>query len=162
MLPELHSKVYDTSSERVDLLSYWRYCCFFNEIIISELLSFSGSHRLISEYCTPRSKLQWVCPLLAKLAYFEWFVFSRKNYLKHAPCLNQVTRSGSGSPKNCVRSLKFALDIVPRLDFELRISAACCAYKIFLDCTEKVIEQKCGKEAIEFFSCECSEFLFFY
>ncbi|KAI2810967.1 hypothetical protein BLOT_002137 [Blomia tropicalis] len=96
-----------------------------------ELISFltEGSHRLLSEYCTARSQLQ-------------------RNYLKHAPCLNQVTRS----PKACVRSLKMALEIVPRLEWDKRIPAGCCAYRQFLHCTEKLIEQKCGKEAIEFFS----------
>jgi len=44
------------------------------------------------------------------------------------------------------------MDIVPRLEWDKRIPAGCCAYRRFLDCTEKVIEQKCGKEAIEFFS----------
>ena len=78
------------------------------------------------------------------------FSIERRNYLKHAPCLNQVTRS----PKACVRSLKMALEIVPRLEWDKRIPAGCCAYRQFLHCTEKLIEQKCGKEAIEFFSCK--------
>lgn len=58
-----------------------------------------------------------------------------------------------------MKKLKVAFEIVPQLEWDKRIPAGCCAYRQFLNCAEKLIEARCGKEAIEFFSCTFELFI---
>lgn len=74
--------------------------------------------------CSEYNVMCLLCPpLLSSPPHVtDWLVcLSRRNYLKHAPCLNRVTRSR----KPCVQSLKLAMDIVPRLEWDKRIPAGC-------------------------------------
>ncbi|RWS13267.1 hypothetical protein B4U79_06014, partial [Dinothrombium tinctorium] len=94
-----------------------------------ELVSFvtEGSMRLLKEYCTSGSQV-------------------RQNYLKHATCLNK-TRS---SQRSCVKDLQAALETVTSVEWDKRIPAGCCAYRRFQGCTEQLVENDCGKDAVEF------------
>lgn len=68
----------------------------------------------------------------------------RKNILKHSPCINKVNQ------KACGKDLQTALITVTSNEVEKRIPAGCCAFRRFNDCSEKLIEARCGREAIEY------------
>ena len=86
-----------------------------------------GSQKLIKEYCTRGSGL-------------------RQSYLKHASCLNTASRG----QKECIKDLQSAFEVITTVEWDKRIKVGCCAYNQVLECSEKIIENKCGKDATEF------------
>lgn len=94
-----------------------------------ELIGFmtEGSQKLIKEYCTRGSGL-------------------RQSYLKHASCLNTASRG----QKECIKDLQSAFEVITTVEWDKRIKVGCCAYNQVLGCSEKIIEDKCGKDATEF------------
>ena len=94
-----------------------------------ELIAFvtEGSLRLLSEYCRRGSNLQ-------------------QSYLKHAKCLNSAHRA----QRVCVKDLQAALELIAQVEWDKRIPAGCCSYRRFVQCTENLVEDSCGKDAVEF------------
>jgi len=106
--------------------NYTRKCSTYMQRELITFLS-EGSTRLLNEYCTEGTPV-------------------RQNYLKHAPCLNEAQKGQRG----CVKDLQAALETVTSVDWTNRIAAGCCSFRRFQGCTEGLVEQKCGTEAVEF------------
>lgn len=108
------------------LRNYTRRCM---TPIQRELVTFTtnSSMQLLNEYCTRNSQL-------------------RLNYLKYAPCLNQVQKK---ERTLCIRELQASLELFTSTG-DKRLQLACCAYKRFESCFGGQIERRCGKQALEF------------
>lgn len=90
---------------------------------------FHGANKLLKEYCIPGSNL-------------------RKQYLKHAPCLNTVMKE----QKPCIRDLQVAFEEVTSSKWDKRLGLACCSYRRLRDCMGKIMKDKCGEETVNFFN----------
>ncbi|KAI1278477.1 hypothetical protein HDE_14387 [Halotydeus destructor] len=88
-----------------------------------------GSLKLMDQFCTRGSKL-------------------RTSYLKHAGCLNQVTRNGATKP--CIKDLQAAFEEITTAKFDKRIPTGCCAFRKMSKCTEALVSEKCGKDSVDF------------
>jgi len=90
-------------------------------------LMFEGSARLQKDYCTPGSSL-------------------RKLYLKHAPCLNSVSKD----QRPCIKDLQVAFEAVTSAKWDKRLPLGCCAFKRVRKCMMELVDTKCGEETVNF------------
>ncbi|XP_035232589.1 uncharacterized protein LOC118204368 [Stegodyphus dumicola] len=87
-----------------------------------------GSQKTVNDFCSPGSEL-------------------RAKFLKHAKCLGEV--HGDDTMRDCMVDMQVAVETVTTTKFDKRIGTLCCGFRRFLDCGEKLTEQKCGREAVE-------------
>ncbi|PRD24653.1 UNVERIFIED_CONTAM: hypothetical protein NCL1_43127 [Trichonephila clavipes] len=87
-----------------------------------------GSQATVKDFCSPGSEL-------------------RAKFLKHAKCLGEV--HADDSMRECMVDMQVAVETVTTTNFDKRVGTLCCGFRRFLDCGEKLTEQKCGREAVE-------------
>lgn len=97
-----------------------------------ELIAFGSNSTLqmMQEYCTKGSSL-------------------RRDYLRHAKCLNDLQKSQAKEHKVCVRDLQNSLELLSSSNMNKKLQLACCTYKKFETCLSSQLEKKCGKEALQ-------------
>ena len=88
-----------------------------------------NSPRYIKEYCTRGSPL-------------------REANKKYATCVRDATRDGGH--KTCIKDMQVGFEVITTVEWQDRLSAACCTYDRTKMCMEKLIEEKCGSDAVDF------------
>ncbi|KAG8192235.1 hypothetical protein JTE90_014094 [Oedothorax gibbosus] len=87
-----------------------------------------GSLHTVKDFCSPGSEL-------------------RAKFLKHARCLGEV--HAEDSMRDCMVDMQVTVETVTTTTFDKRVGTLCCGFRRFLECGEKLTEQKCGREAVE-------------
>jgi len=90
-------------------------------------IAFDGLLRILNEYCTKGSNI-------------------RKSYFKNIPCLADAVKGQKG----CINDLQVAFEVVTSVEWDKRIPAVCCGLNGLRTCTVKLIEDKCGKDPVNF------------
>ena len=113
-------------TEAVDCMAnYTDVCLTETQKQMSDLL-FDGAGKLQKEYCTKDSHL-------------------RKMYIKHAPCLAQV----SNEQKTCLKLLQAGIESLSKAKWTKRIPYLCCTYHRLRGCYENLVKEKCGSEPLQ-------------
>uniref|UniRef100_A0A2L2YUC2 Secreted protein n=1 Tax=Parasteatoda tepidariorum TaxID=114398 RepID=A0A2L2YUC2_PARTP len=87
-----------------------------------------GSEATVKDFCTQGSEL-------------------RAKYLRHSRCLGEV--HAEDQMRDCMVDMQVTVETVTTTKFDKRVGTLCCGFRRFLECGEKLTEQKCGREAVE-------------
>lgn len=112
-------------TDAADCISnYTDVCLTDTQKQLSDML-FDGAAQIKREYCNKTGQL-------------------RALYIKHAPCLAEVSKE----QKSCLKLVQAGLESLHKAQWNKRIPYLCCTYHRLRDCFRNLIEAKCGDEPL--------------